>query len=66
MIKRKFLIFINEICFIIGSTLRCLLFKRTIFKKAVLEGKDVDGDIIIFRKRKYFVHILMGYIHEVR
>lgn len=40
--------------------------KPTIFKRSMKSGCDVDGDIITYRNKLYYVHILSGTLKRVK
>lgn len=39
--------------------------KPMIFKHAEKSGCDIDGDIIVYRGTKYYIHILAGILKRV-
>lgn len=41
------------------------IFKRAILKVARAAGCDVDGDIIIYRREKYYVHCLYNIVDRI-
>lgn len=43
-----------------------LMLKRAIIKTAQKSGCDIDGDIVLYKNKRYYVHCMHGIVEQIR